>query len=82
MHSLKYVQESLSNYIEDDPVSMKIYRKIEQESFESEEEFIEDLQEGEADYLDKLLAREIQYAKSVGDDVRERELSVIYELLF
>lgn len=82
MHSLKYVQESLSNYMDDDLVSMSIYQRIEQHTFESEEEFIEELEEGEANYLDKILEREISYARSAGDDVRERELSVIYELLF
>lgn len=80
-NSLKYLLESLSNY-EEDELSQYIFEKIEQVDYEAEIDFVEDLEEEEIEYLDSLLEREIKYAKNVQDDIRVRELSEIYELLF
>lgn len=81
-HALKYLYESISNYIEEEPISEAIYQKIEKNKYETEEDFIEDLQEEEIEHLDMLLEREISYAKRVEDEVRVKELYDIYELLF
>lgn len=81
-YALKYLYESISNYIEEEPLSETIYQKIEQNKYETEEEFIEDLQENEIEHLDILLEREISYAQMADDDVRVKELHGIYELLF
>ncbi len=82
VQALKYLYESVSNYIEDEPISESIYHKIENNTYENEEDFIEDLHEEEVEYLDMLLEREIGYAKRVDDEVRVKELNDIYELLF
>lgn len=82
VQALKYLYESVSNYIEDEPISESIYQKIENNKYENEEDFIEDLHEEEVEYLDMLLEREIGYAKRVDDEVRVKELNDIYELLF
>jgi len=81
-YALKYSYESISNYIEEEPLSEMIYQKIEQNKYVTEEEFIEDLQEEEIEHLDMLLEREISYAQMADDDVRVKELHDIYELLF
>lgn len=80
--SLKYLSESLSNYVEEDRMSQKINSKLEQQDYETESDFVEDLDDEEIEYLNTLLEREINYAQSVQDDVRVKELNDIYELLF
>ncbi|MUK88836.1 sporulation protein [Ornithinibacillus sp. L9] len=80
-NTLLYLRESLANYIEND-LCKEIYRKIESNHYESEEEFIEDLDDKEMAYLDSLLERELNYAKNVGDDTRIDQLTEVFELLF
>jgi len=80
--SLKYLSESLSNYIEEDHMSRKINSKLEQRDYETEIDFVEDLEDEEIEYLNMLLEREINYAENVQDDIRVKELNDIYELLF
>lgn len=80
--SLRYLSESLSNYLEKDEMSKIINNKLEQHEYETEIDFVEELEDEEIDYLNALLEREINYARSVQDDVREKELNDIYELLF
>ena len=50
--------------------------------YENEIDFIEDLEENEVTYLDHILEQEIKYAREVQDEVREKELNDIYELLY
>lgn len=81
-HSLMYLRESLSNYVEESALCQQIYTKLETNKYDNETEFVEELEEEEIVYLDHLLAKEINYAQSVQDDIRVRELNDIYELLF
>lgn len=81
-HALKYLYESISNYIEEEPMSEAISKKIENNTFETEEDFIDALHEEEVEHLDMLLEREIGYAKKVDDEIRIQKLNDIYELLF
>lgn len=81
-HSLKYLRESLSNYVEDDDLCQQICSKLEDQDYESEIDFVEELDDDEITYLDALLEREINYAQNAQDDVRVKELNDIYELLF
>ncbi|MGM8213126.1 sporulation protein [Virgibacillus sp. W0430] len=80
--SIRYLWESLSNHTEEDDMSLQIYKKIEQNNYETEEAFIEDLEEEEILYLDALLKKEIKYAAQAQDDKRKKELNEIYVLLF
>ena len=80
-HSLQYLRESLSNYLEEDTMSQHIYRKLENGNYDSENEFVVNLDEEEIDYLDAMLGREINYAETALDDVRVKELNDIHELL-
>jgi len=80
--SLKYLRESLSNYEEEHEIVERINMKLENNEYESEIEFIEDLDEDELVYLDRILEQEINYATDVQDEVRAKELQDIYELLF
>lgn len=81
-HSLGYLRESLSNYVEEDATCQNIYLKLEKENHENEIEFVESLEEEEIVYLDELLEKEITYAQDVQDETRVKELNDIYELLF
>lgn len=81
-HAIKYLYESMSNYIEEDPLSEVIYHKIAINAYETEEDFIEDLHEEEIAYIEVLLEKEIDYARKSGDEKRTEELHDIYELLF
>ncbi|HLR16143.1 MAG TPA: sporulation protein [Bacillota bacterium] len=81
-HALKYLYESISNYVDEDPISASIYKKMEEQEYIHEEAFIEDLEEEEIAHLDTLLAKEMMYARRAEDDVREKELHAIYEVLF
>ncbi|MEN2767812.1 sporulation protein [Ornithinibacillus xuwenensis] len=80
-HTLKYLQESLSNYT-DNALSESIYQKLRNNSYENEEEFVEDLNDKEMQYLDQILEREINYAENVQDDVRVAQLREVYEIIF
>lgn len=81
-HSLMYLRESLSNYVEEDDLCQQIWSKLEDEDYEAESDFVEKLEEEEIVYLDTLLAKEINYAKNVQDEKRVKELNDVYELLF
>lgn len=81
-HSLMYLRESLSNYVEENVLCQQIYTKLETKKYDNEADFVEELEEEEIVYLDDLLAKEINYAQSVQDDIRVKELNDIYELLF
>ncbi len=80
-HTLDYLRESVSNYIEND-MAQKIYHKLESGNYTSEGEFVKDLDDDEIGYLDAILKREIAYAKNVQHDERVKELNEVYELLF
>ncbi|WP_369797422.1 sporulation protein [Paucisalibacillus sp. EB02] len=80
-HTLLYLRESLSNY-EGNELSQSIHQKLQNKNYQSEKEFVEDLDDREMQYLDKILAREISYAENVQDDLRIQQLREVYEILF
>lgn len=80
-NSLKYLRESLSNYVDIEDISQRILTKLEAHDYDSEDEFIEELDEDEIEYLNHLLENEISYAHDAQDEVRVKELNDIYELL-
>nr|WP_163971199.1 sporulation protein [Oceanobacillus halotolerans] len=80
-NTLNYLRESLSNYMEHD-LCQEIVEKIENHDYESEEEFVTALDDKEMEYLDSMLERELRYAKNVENDIRVKELTEVYELLF
>jgi len=80
-HTLLYLRESLANYTKDE-LGLAIYQKIETQNYKTEEEFVQNLDAKEVDYLDSLLKEEINYANSAKDTIRTHQLNEIYELLF
>ncbi|WP_047982915.1 sporulation protein [Ornithinibacillus californiensis] len=79
--TLQYLRESLSNY-DDDKLSMSIYKKLKNKTYQNEREFVEDLDDKEMQYLNQILEREINYAENVQDDTRVQQLREVYELIF
>ena len=79
--TLLYLRESLSNY-EGNELSQSIHQKLQNKNYQSEEEFVEDLDDREMQYLNKILEREIGYAENVQDDLRVEQLREVYELIF
>lgn len=85
--SLRYLKEALSNYLEDDDHEYKqiceqLMSKLEEHDYEDEDQFLDELEEEETEYLNMLLENEIHYAYQAQDEVRLKELNEIYELLF
>ncbi len=60
----------------------KIDKKLETEGYKNEGEFVRNLDEEEMAYLDSVLERELAYARNVENDIRVKELTEVYELLF
>lgn len=80
--SLRYLSESLSNYVEDDIMCQGIYSKLEKGNYEEEIDFVEELEEEEVAYLESVLQKEIAYATGAQDDTRIKKLEAIYQVLF
>lgn len=80
-HTLEYLRESLSNYM-DNEMCQKIVSKIESNNYTGEGKFVKDLNEEEIQYLNDVLEQELKYAKNVQHDIRVKELTEVYELLF
>ncbi|MGG3939832.1 hypothetical protein [Anoxybacillus kestanbolensis] len=49
--------------------------------YKNEEQFVRDLSQKEAAFLDRMLRQEMKYAKEEQDDVRVHHLNEIYEQL-
>ncbi|MBP1947425.1 sporulation protein [Virgibacillus litoralis] len=78
---MNYLRESLANYSEND-MCQKIGKKLETEGYKNEVEFVRNLDEEEMAYLDSVLEKELAYARNVENDIRVKELTEVYELLF
>ncbi|SDQ83731.1 hypothetical protein SAMN05216231_2724 [Virgibacillus salinus] len=78
---MNYLRESLANYSGND-MCQKIDKKLETEVYKNEVEFVRDLDEEEMAYLDSVLKNELAYARNVENDIRVKELTEVYELLF
>lgn len=85
--SLHYLKETLSAYLdEDDNENKQMYgqllKKLEEKKYDSEEQFLNELEEVETEFLNTLLENEINYASSAQDEVRFKELNDIFVQLF
>ncbi|MBP1970111.1 CRISPR/Cas system-associated endonuclease Cas1 [Virgibacillus natechei] len=80
-HTLSYLRESLSNYMEND-MCQQIVKKMQANKYANEEELARDLDEEETSYLNQVLENELDYAKNVQDDSRVKGLNEVHELLF
>lgn len=80
--TLGYLKETLSNYTDDHTEGRHIYQKLKNGNFKTEGAFVRSLNQGEIDFLNKILHAEIDHAKEVQDDKRVYELNEVYELLF
>ncbi len=80
-HTLGYLRETLSNYTEDHSEARRIYEKLTNGKFKTEEAFVRSLNQKETDFLNSILHAEITHAREVQDDKRVYELNEVYELL-
>ncbi len=80
-NTLKYLRESISNYLDNHDVCKQLYKKLGSKDYQDEVDFVEDLDEEETIYLDSLLKKEINYAEQAQDQFRVKQLNKIYELL-
>lgn len=80
-HTLDYLRESLSNWLDEDHAARQIYKKLMHEHYRNEEEFSKDLTRQEAAYLDDIMKKEMNYAKDEQDMIRFKELHEVYERL-
>ena len=80
--SLKYLREILSSYIEDDPVGQRIYKQLATTNYAKEVNFVEDLNQEEINYMNKMLQKAIHYSEQEQDTERAQQLTEVYELLF
>ncbi|GIN88859.1 sigma-G-dependent sporulation-specific SASP protein [Heyndrickxia sporothermodurans] len=78
--TLAYLRESLSNHL-NHASGKAIYKKLLEHQNESEERFVQSLDEVEVLFLNKILRDEIRYAKDEQDTTRVRQLNEVYELL-
>ncbi|MBM7661304.1 hypothetical protein JOC85_002076 [Bacillus mesophilus] len=79
--TLAYLREILSNYTDEYAISRTIYEKLKSSLNEGELSFIRALDQEEAQFLNKILPEEIQYALEEQDYTRMTELNHVYELL-
>jgi hypothetical protein len=80
--TLGYLRETLSNYTDDHSEGRNIYRKLVEGHFTSEGSFVRYLNQKEIEFLNKMLPKEINYAKEEQDEKRAHELNEVFELLF
>ncbi|MCA1030465.1 sigma-G-dependent sporulation-specific acid-soluble spore protein CsgA [Bacillus timonensis] len=80
--TLAYLRESLSNYTDGQKLPLNIFHKLQNNNYESEEDFVRDLEEEEVRFLNHVLPDEINYAMREQDYERVSELNEVYELLF
>jgi hypothetical protein len=80
--TLGYFRETLSNYTDDHSEGRNIYRKLAEGHFTSEGSFVRNLNQKEIDFLNKMLPKEINYAKEEQDEKRAHELNEVFELLY
>jgi hypothetical protein len=80
--TLAYLRETLSNYLDyHTDIPRRIYHKLLERPYKSEEEFVRQLSAQEIAFLDRILPHEIHYALNEQDETRARQLNEVYELL-
>ncbi|ADU30612.1 sigma-G-dependent sporulation-specific acid-soluble spore protein CsgA [Evansella cellulosilytica] len=80
--SLRYLLESLSNYIDDDEEANEVYVKLKRNSFKNEKDFSKSLSTREIEKMNQIIKNEIHYANEENDEKRSKELNEVYENLF
>lgn len=80
--SIGYLQEILSEYTEKDAVGKRIFDRISTHDYLTEEKFVRELTQKENQYLNRVLAKAIEYSNQEQDYERARQLNEVYELLF
>lgn len=78
--TLAYLRESLSNHL-NRGTGQAIYKKLQENNYKSEGEFVRHLDEGEISFLNTILRDEIKYAHDELDETRAQQLNEVYELL-
>ncbi|MEH7177742.1 sigma-G-dependent sporulation-specific acid-soluble spore protein CsgA [Neobacillus vireti] len=81
-HTLGYLREILSNYVDGHNEGRQVYRKLMEGKFSSEGDFVRHLNYKEITFLNEILPKEINYAKEEQDEKRAYELNEVFELLF
>ncbi|MGG3999667.1 sigma-G-dependent sporulation-specific acid-soluble spore protein CsgA [Anoxybacillus kestanbolensis] len=80
--TLAYLREALANYADrHHTVAMHLYKKLISKPYKSEEQFVRDLSQKEAAFLDRMLRQEMKYAKEEQDNIRVYHLNEVYEQL-
>ncbi|WP_412674704.1 sigma-G-dependent sporulation-specific acid-soluble spore protein CsgA [Anoxybacillus ayderensis] len=80
--TLAYLREALANYADrHHTIAVHLYKKLMSKSYKNEEQFVRDLSQKEAAFLDRMLRQEMKYAKEEQDAVRVYHLNEIYEQL-
>lgn len=80
--SLNYVREILSAHTENDAVGRRLYKRLSDHDFKSEQVFAWNLTQEESNYLNQILEEAIEYSRQEQDDERARQLNEVYEQLF
>ncbi|MGG6431895.1 sigma-G-dependent sporulation-specific acid-soluble spore protein CsgA [Anoxybacillus sp. D401a] len=80
--TLAYLREALANYADrHHTIAIHLYKKLMSKSYKNEEQFVRDLSQKEAAFLDRMLRQEMKYAKEEQDVVRVYHLNEVYEQL-
>ncbi|KIQ94860.1 hypothetical protein LH47_01040 [Anoxybacillus thermarum] len=80
--TLAYLREALTNYADrHHMIAVHLYKKLMSKSYKNEEQFVRDLSQKEAAFLDRMLRQEMKYAKEEQDVVRVYHLNEVYEQL-
>lgn len=80
--SLNYVREILSSHTENDAVGRRLYKRLSDHDFKSEQGFAWNLTQEESNYLNQILEEAIEYSRQEQDEERARQLNEVYEQLF
>lgn len=81
-HTLDYLLESLSNWVDTHDQAKALYKKLTHNHYPNEQAFAAHLSQEESHFLTDILTDEINYAKQAGDDVRLNQLNEMYEQLY
>jgi hypothetical protein len=79
--TLGYLREILSNYSDQHSEGRQLFKKLSEGSYLNEGMFVRDLSTKEADFLNHILPKEINYAREEQDEKRAYQLNEVYELL-
>lgn len=80
--NLAYLREVLSNYTEENEAVRDISKKLVDNNYASEENFVNNLSQEDVQMLSQLLSKEMHYANESGDHERGYQLNEVYELLY